>query len=98
MRNNVHRCLSILALLCVSLVATPASGQDSRPFFFVHHPVSTSDAQAQRLFDEGLTFIYGYNRRAAEDRFRQAASRDPKLAMAWWGVASSLGPNINISM
>ena len=61
----------------------------------VHHPVSTLVARAQQAFDEGLTLVYAFNREEARKRFERAASLDPKLAMAWWGVALAVGPNLN---
>jgi hypothetical protein len=66
--------------------------------YYVHHAVSTSRLDAQRAFDKGLTFLYGFNRQAAEAQFRAAAAIDPRLAIAWWGAAMSLGPNINVRM
>jgi hypothetical protein len=53
----------------------------------VHHPVSTTNKQAQQFFDQGLNFVYGFNHDEARRSFEQAARLDPKLAMAWWGVA-----------
>jgi hypothetical protein len=62
----------------------------------VHHPVSTTNKQAQDFFDQGLKFVYGFNHDAARHSFEQAAKLDPKLAMAWWGIALTLGPNYNL--
>jgi tetratricopeptide (TPR) repeat protein len=95
---SVWRCLAIPVVLAVLLVATPGRSQDDRAYLFTHHAVSGQNARAQQLFDEGLTFLYAYNRQAAEHRFRAAAGADPNLAIAWWGVAMALGPNINIKM
>src|SRR5262245_3660983 len=61
-----------------------------------HHPVTTSSPEAQRYFDQGLRFVYAFNHDEAERSFRQAARLDPACPMAWWGVALSLGPNINL--
>jgi tetratricopeptide (TPR) repeat protein len=61
----------------------------------VHHPVSTDNAAAQFAFDRGLTMQFAYQPAEAELAFRQAARLDPALAMAWWGIGLSLGPNIN---
>ena len=59
------------------------------------HPVSTSSALAQRYFDQGLRLIYAFNHDEARRAFEKAARLDPDLAMAHWGVALALGPNIN---
>ncbi len=62
----------------------------------VHHPVSTADAIAQKYFDQGLAYIYGFNHDAAVRSFDEALAHDPNLAMAHWGRAVALGPNINL--
>jgi tetratricopeptide (TPR) repeat protein len=60
-----------------------------------HHPVSTKNAQAQAFFDQGLRLIYAFNHEEAMWSFQRAAELDPKLAMAYWGIAESVGPNYN---
>ncbi|MCU1317478.1 MAG: Tetratricopeptide repeat protein [Candidatus Acidoferrum typicum] len=60
-----------------------------------HHPVSTKNAQAQAFFDQGLRLIYAFNHDEAARSFQRAAERDPKLAMAYWGIAEAVGPNYN---
>jgi len=59
------------------------------------HPVSTKNAQAQAFFDQGLRQIYAFNHDEAARSFQRAAELDPKLAMAYWGVAEAVGPNYN---
>ena len=61
----------------------------------LHHPVSTQNAQAQKFFDQGLRLIYAFNHDEAARSFQRAAELDPKLAMAYWGVAEAVGPNYN---
>jgi len=61
----------------------------------LHHAVSTKNAEAQRFFDQGLRFVYAFNHDEAVRSFKRAADLDPDLAMAFWGVAYALGPNIN---
>ncbi len=60
-----------------------------------HHAITTSSADAQRYFDQGLTLSYAFNHAEAIRSFRQAAALDPACAMCSWGVAFALGPNIN---
>lgn len=60
-----------------------------------HHAVSTINREAQRFFDQGLTLVYVFNHDEAIRSFEKAAELDPKLAMAYWGIALALGPNIN---
>ncbi|MDZ7964294.1 MAG: hypothetical protein RM368_04870 [Nostoc sp. DedSLP03] len=61
----------------------------------IHHPVSTSNSQAQKFFEQGLNLIYAFNHDEAVRSFQYAAKLDPHLAIAYWGVALALGPNIN---
>jgi len=62
----------------------------------VHHPDSTKNKKAQDFFDQGLNFVFGFNHDEARRSFQEAARLDPKLAMAWWGAALTLGPNYNL--
>lgn len=64
----------------------------------VHFPVSTTKPEAQRFFDQGMAYLYGFNHGAAIRSFREAAKLDPRLGMADWGVALALGPNINMDI
>jgi tetratricopeptide (TPR) repeat protein len=61
----------------------------------LHHPVSTKNPQAQQFFDQGLRLIYAFNHDEAARSFQRAADLDPKLAIAYWGVAEAVGPNYN---
>jgi tetratricopeptide (TPR) repeat protein len=60
-----------------------------------HHPVSTSNPAAQQFFDQGLRLIYDFNHYEAARSFQRAAELDPKLAIAYWGIAEAVGPNYN---
>ena len=64
----------------------------------LHVPVSTRAPQAQRFFDQGMRLLYGFNHAEAIRAFREAARLDPSLAMAYWGQALALGPNLNAPM
>ena len=57
--------------------------------------VSTRSAEAQRYFDQGLRFVFGFNHGAAIRSFQEAARLDPACAMAHWGIALASGPHIN---
>jgi tetratricopeptide (TPR) repeat protein len=76
---------------------TTAAEATSAPsvYTYVHHAVSTDNPAAQFAFDRGLTMLFAYEFGEAQQAFRQAARLDPGLAMAWWGVGVSVGPNIN---
>ncbi len=58
-------------------------------------PVSTQSEIAQRWFDRGLAWTYGYNHEEAIACFENALSVDPSCAMAHWGIAYAVGPNYN---
>jgi hypothetical protein len=61
----------------------------------LHHPVSTKNEEAQQFFDQGLRLIYAFNHSESALSFQKAAELDPKLAMAYWGIAEAVGPNYN---
>jgi tetratricopeptide (TPR) repeat protein len=61
-------------------------------------PVSTKNRAAQRFVNQGLNLAYAFNHAEARRAFREAARLDPDLAMAYWGQALVLGPNINALM
>jgi len=60
-----------------------------------HHPITTSSAEAQKFFDQGLVLLYGFNHDEAAKSFRRVAELDSKAAMAFWGLALAIGPNYN---
>jgi pimeloyl-ACP methyl ester carboxylesterase len=64
----------------------------------LHVPVSTSTPRAQRFFDQGIRLLYAFNHAESIRAFREAARLDPALAMAYWGQALALGPNLNAPM
>ena len=61
-------------------------------------PVSTKNKQAQRFINQGVNLAYAFNHAESHRAFREAARLDPSLAMAYWGQALVLGPNINALM
>jgi tetratricopeptide (TPR) repeat protein len=61
-------------------------------------PVSTRNQRAQLFINQGINLAYGFNHAEARRAFREAARLDPALAMAYWGQALVLGPNINAPM
>ncbi|ABI58973.1 MULTISPECIES: tetratricopeptide repeat protein [Nitrosomonas] len=61
-------------------------------------PVSTQNKLAQQFINQGINLAYGFNHAEAGRAFKEAARLDPGLAMAYWGQALVLGPNINAAM
>lgn len=53
----------------------------------VHFPITTSSAEAQQFFDQGVAQMHSFWAREAERSFLQAAELDPAAPMPWWGVA-----------
>ncbi|MCC5620182.1 hypothetical protein [Nostoc sp. CHAB 5715] len=106
--------LFLIWVLILSFVAPSAAIADNKPLYVyaqarqpytlisgvgtIHHPVSTSNPQAQEFFDQGLNLIYAFNHDEAVRSFQYAAKLDPHLAIAYWGIALALGPNINLAM
>jgi tetratricopeptide (TPR) repeat protein len=60
--------------------------------------VSTKSEQAQQFISQGLNLAYGFNHAEAARAFAEAARLDPACAIAYWGHALVLGPNINAPM
>ena len=101
-----------LALAIAALSAAPAQAQhdhhtapssgSAAPLLeglgSVHREIKTSAPLAQKYFDQGLRLAYGFNHEEAKRAFLEAARLDSTCAMAWWGAALVLGPNINLPM
>ncbi|MCC6457475.1 MAG: hypothetical protein IT328_21140 [Caldilineaceae bacterium] len=63
-----------------------------------HHAISSENEEAQAWFDQGLTLDYAFNHELAIASYQKALEHDPECAMCYWGIAWSLGPNINLPM
>ncbi len=61
-------------------------------------PVTTRSKDAQLFVSQGVNLAYGFNHAEAFRAFAEAARLDPDCAMAYWGQALVLGPNINVPM
>src|ERR1700744_5224853 len=59
-------------------------------------PVSTRSSDAQRWFDLGLNWCFGFNHEEGVKCFDKALAADPDSVMAHWGVAYGLGPFYNL--
>ena len=60
-----------------------------------HQSVSTDSKSAQRWFDRGLAMCVAFNHEEGVRCFQKALKADPKMAMAYWGIAYAIGPNMN---
>jgi tetratricopeptide (TPR) repeat protein len=88
---------SLLVFVAVGSAQQPKPSRNisaptpSRNGIAVHHPVNTRNPEAQDLFDQALQLIYALDYSGAASTFRRAAALDPKMAMAYWGVAYATG-------
>jgi tetratricopeptide (TPR) repeat protein len=57
--------------------------------------VTTASPDAQRWFDRGLNWCFGFHHEEAIRCFEQALAADPNCAMAHWGIGYAAGPNYN---
>jgi len=106
MLQSLYYFLLVLFLGAMPAVAghehdsVPAAASTALPLFNTlgshHHAITTTAPQAQRYFDQGLRLIYAFNHDEAGRAFKEAARLDPTCAMAYWGVALTLGPNYNL--
>ncbi|MCZ6889170.1 MAG: hypothetical protein O7H39_11800 [Gammaproteobacteria bacterium] len=62
------------------------------------HGVTTRSEDSQYFFNQGLRLTYGFNHSEALRSFKEAVRLDPDNAMAYWGWALVLGPNLNLPM
>jgi len=61
-------------------------------------PWVTCAPAAKPWINQGINLAYGFNHAEAGRAFAEAARLDANCAMAWWGQALVLGPNINAPM
>ncbi|GAB4251095.1 MAG: hypothetical protein Tsb0034_30130 [Ekhidna sp.] len=60
--------------------------------------VTFKSSEAKHFFDQGIIFTYGYNHGEAARSFRESIRLDSTFAMAYWGLAYTLGPNYNAGL
>jgi tetratricopeptide (TPR) repeat protein len=100
---HVSRRAWLVLLLAVG-VAPLLRSADSKPLPLFEglgphtHKVTTKSPEAQKYFEQGLNFLFGFHHGASIRSFQEAARLDPECAMAHWGVALASGPHINFPM
>ncbi|CEJ58568.1 hypothetical protein PMG11_07222 [Penicillium brasilianum] len=57
--------------------------------------VTTKSPEAQIWFNRGLIWAYAFNHHESAACFERAIAHDESFAMAYWGLAWTLGPNYN---
>ena len=60
--------------------------------------ISSKNPLAQTFFNQAIALTYGFNHLEAERSYQQVALLDPQSAIAYWGQALVVGPNINGAM
>jgi tetratricopeptide (TPR) repeat protein len=92
----------LIVLLIVLLSKCSSSPQRQAPLFTdlgtLHFPVTTNSELAQKYFDQAVILTYGFNHEEAFRSYSEVARLDSNSAMAYWGMALVLGPNINLPM
>lgn len=58
-------------------------------------PITSTNSRSQAFFNQGMRLTFAFNHAEAHRSFMEAARLDPENAMAYWGQAYALGPNIN---
>jgi len=58
--------------------------------------ISTASPDAQKWFNLGLNWCYGFNQEEGVKCFRKALESDPDCLMAHWGIAYASGPFYNL--
>jgi len=59
--------------------------------------ITTSNADAQRYFDQGMVLAFAFNHAESIRSFQAAQRLDPSCSMCFWGEALATGPNINVT-
>lgn len=59
---------------------------------------TTTSPDAQEWFNRGMFLCFAFDHEQAAVAFARAIEHDPDMAMAYWGIAWSCGPNINNPM
>ena len=98
----------VVLALSVSLVSTqqdealelPESFDEPIPLYpavlgDLTHAISSSNAEAQAYFNQGMQLMYAFTKEHAARSFREAWKRDPDCAICYWGEAWAWGSYLN---
>ena len=91
-----------ILILAITLIKCSSSPEGQAPLFTNlgshNFPVTVNSKLAQKYFNQGVILAYGFNHEEAFRSFKEVARLDTNCAMAYWGMAYVLGPNINLPM
>jgi len=90
----------MIGSLCFALVIAGSIAKGAPESFYdglgsYERKITTNSLEAQKYFNQGLNFLYGFNHGAAIRSFQAAEADNPGCAMSHWGVALACGPHIN---
>ena len=60
--------------------------------------ITTDNEKSRYFFNQGWRLVIGFNHSEAMRSFKEAVRLDPNNAMAYWGWALTMGPNLNLPM
>lgn len=96
------RSLPMIFLFSFIIIACNQKPDKEAPLFTnlgtLNFPITTNSDLAQKYFNQGVILAYGFNHEEAFRSFEEVARLDTNSAMAYWGMAYVLGPNINLPM
>jgi tetratricopeptide (TPR) repeat protein len=95
--------IALLGSICLGIALASSDGHSAEEPFFeglgsYTRQITTESPEAQKYFNQGLNFYFGFNHGAAIRAFQAAETIDPDCAMAHWGVALACGPHINFPL
>lgn len=92
----------IIFFLSILFISCSKNTDKQAPLFdnlgTLDFPITTNSELAQKYFNQGVILAYGFNHEEAFRSFEEAARLDTNCAMAYWGMAYVIGPNINLPM
>ena len=83
------------APLCVPLIDTVMDISALKGWGSYQWKISNATDSAQFYFNQGINMYYAFHSIEAIASFTRATHLDPQCAMAWYGKALAMGPNIN---
>lgn len=93
---------SIIGIILLLIFGCSTNQKKQAPLFdnlgTLDFPITTNSELAQNYFNQGVILAYGFNHEEAFRSFEEVARLDSNCAMAYWGMAYVLGPNINLPM
>src|SRR5260370_5341745 len=96
MVGHAWRCGLVLGLVCfcralqpANLRGAPLSAGPPDQRGKVNFPTS-GHADVQPTIEKGVAFLHSFQYKESEQTFSDAAARDPKCAIAYWGKATAL--------